>query len=364
MVAADANRRSSGERSGPGRCAGTAAARATGGNDAGSSVRRRREPARHESAQRLRRAHTGAQRRQVALDPALRPSLDEEVAHRRRLDRSGDDRQVAGVGRQLAEQRVLGPTADEVHDLDRDARTGGRRLARPTRTPSARLSRMHRTSASRVVGAAAGRWPRHAASIRPGMSPGGRNVGSFGSMVGPPAARAAAPARRASRSDGSPASAQVRSDSWRSHRPMTLRRNRTRPSTPRSLVKLARRLSSVRIGCLEFDADEPPRPARDVGELVPLGRDADDRRRRVVRADQRHVGGAIEPGRGGDVRPHATERLTGGPELREDGSREPQGVDDVPRPRAARSDRAGRSWTRSSARRRPVRSARRRSGRA
>ena len=51
----------------------------------------------------------------------------------------------------------------------------------------------------------------------------------------------------------------------------------------------------------------------------------------------------------------AAHRRTGAPE---DGSREPQRVDDVPRPRAARSDRAGRSLTRSSARRRPVRSAR------
>ena len=51
---------------------------------------------------------------------------------------------------------------------------------------------------------------RSAAAIRAGMSPGGRNAGSFGSTVGPPAGSVAAPASRRSRSAGSPASAHVR----------------------------------------------------------------------------------------------------------------------------------------------------------
>ena len=41
---------------------------------------------------------------------------------------------------------------------------------------------------------------------------------------------------------------QVRMDSETSHMPMTLRRYRTVPSAPASLVKFAVRLSSVRIG--------------------------------------------------------------------------------------------------------------------
>ena len=106
---------------------------------------------------------------------------------------------------------------------------------------------MQRTSASRVDGAGC---PSRcsAAVIRAGMSPGGRNAGSFGSTVGPPAGRFAAPASRRSRSAGSPASAHVRMDSWRSHSPITLRRKRTLPSTPRSFVKFAARLASVTTG--------------------------------------------------------------------------------------------------------------------
>jgi hypothetical protein len=47
---------------------------------------------------------------------------------------------------------------------------------------------------------------------------------------------------------GFAASAHVRIDSCRSHSPITLRRKRTRPSTPRSLVKFAARLASVTTG--------------------------------------------------------------------------------------------------------------------
>ena len=46
------------------------------------------------------------------------PGLHQHVAQRRRLDRAGQHRQPAGVGGELAEQRVARSAADDVHDLD------------------------------------------------------------------------------------------------------------------------------------------------------------------------------------------------------------------------------------------------------
>ena len=65
-------------------------------------------------------------------------------------------RQAAGVGGELAQQRVAGSAADEVHDVDVPAGRG--RCASPTvlRWASARLSRMHRTVSAGVRGAG---WP-------------------------------------------------------------------------------------------------------------------------------------------------------------------------------------------------------------
>ena len=80
------------------------------------------------------------------------------------------------------------------------------------------------------------------------MSPGGRNEASWGSNTGPPAGSAAAASMSGGSASGVPARSQVRRDSWSSHSPVTLRRNRIVPSTPPSLVKFACRLASVRIG--------------------------------------------------------------------------------------------------------------------
>ena len=82
---------------------------------------------------------------------------------------------------------------------------------------------MQRTVAARVEGGAAPAR-RQASSIRLGMSPGGRNTASSGSMTGPPAGSAAASDSSRPSSSGWPARSHVRSVSWSSHRPMTLRR--------------------------------------------------------------------------------------------------------------------------------------------
>ena len=76
---------------------------------------------------------------------------------------------------------------------------------------------------------------------------------------------------------------------------MTFRRYRMVPSTPRSLVKFAARLSSVSTGCVEFDADQTPGAAGDVGEVRVLGRHADDRGRGVVGADGGHGQRPVQP---------------------------------------------------------------------
>ena len=82
---------------------------------------------------------------------------------------------------------------------------------------------MQRTSAGRLAG---GACPVRgtAAAIRAGMSPGGRNAGSSGSIVGPPAGSSPAAMSSAGSCSGLPASSHVRSDSWSSQRPITLRR--------------------------------------------------------------------------------------------------------------------------------------------
>ena len=57
--------------------------------------------------------------------------LHQDVADRRGLDGPGVDRAAAGVGGELAEQRVLGPAADHVDRPDRRAQDRFQPLDRP-----------------------------------------------------------------------------------------------------------------------------------------------------------------------------------------------------------------------------------------
>ena len=101
----------------------------------------------------------------------------------------------------------------------------------------------------------------------------------------------------------SPGRAHARSDSCSSQSPPTLRRNRVRPSTPPSLVKLAARRLVGEDGRVELEPDERPRAARDVGEVGAFARDADDGRRGVVRADRGDDDGrGARPSRSRDAR--------------------------------------------------------------
>ena len=65
------------------------------------------------------------ERLEVAREEPAGARLHEDVAEGGRLDRPGQDRQLAGVRGQLAEERVPGAAADEVDDLDRPAGQAG-----------------------------------------------------------------------------------------------------------------------------------------------------------------------------------------------------------------------------------------------
>jgi hypothetical protein len=80
--------------------------------------------------QRLCARHQGAQIRQRATESAQRPSLDENVAERRRLDRPGDHGQTDAVRDRLAEQPVLSSAPDHVNFLMTATREPGCLLQR------------------------------------------------------------------------------------------------------------------------------------------------------------------------------------------------------------------------------------------
>ena len=185
---------------------------------------------------------------------------------RGRLDRPGDHRAARGVGGELAQQRVLRPAADDVDDLDRPARqAGGVVDGAGVRRGEAVEDAAHERG--RPAGAA-GRPRRRHAAIRAGMSPGARNDGSSGSNTGPPARqrgggleqrlerlRRARPLPRPQRLLEQPQAGDVAEEPDRAVDPALV-----------GEVRAPARLGEDRRGRL--DADERPRPARDVGERV------------------------------------------------------------------------------------------------
>ena len=141
---------------------------------------------------------------------------------------------------------VAGAAADEVDDLDRLPGQPGRVARRSARTPRRGCRGCSGRAPARDVGAgcpsrrqAACDPRRHVARRQEGRVVGVEGRAAGGQLAG---GDRAAPAGLS----GVPASSQVRSDSWSSHRPITLRRKRIRSSTPPSFVKFAARLASVR----------------------------------------------------------------------------------------------------------------------
>ena len=96
MVAAEARRRSTGESlTGPVRRYGCSSdGRGSRRRVTVSRLRSGRVASRFVAPQRLGRADPRAKGLEIAGDPARRPGLDEDVAERRGLDRSGDDREL------------------------------------------------------------------------------------------------------------------------------------------------------------------------------------------------------------------------------------------------------------------------------
>ena len=155
-------------------------------------------------------------------DGAERAGLHQRVAERGGLDRPGHDRQAAGVGGELAEQRVAGAAADDVHDVDVPAGQPLRVGARRARWARARLSRMQRTIAGRAgrhrLAGARGRRRRSGPACRPA-------AGTPGRPGRRPRRTAGTRGRLAQqRRPGRPAPPRRAGDSCSSHRPMTLRR--------------------------------------------------------------------------------------------------------------------------------------------
>ena len=194
---------------------------------------------------------------------AKRACLHEHVAERRRLDRSGEHGKSAAVGRELAQQPVLsarrrrcGRSRTVAGQAFGARRARGERLARGSRRCCARAP-------PRSDGARQAPFPCSSSPMRAGMSPGGRKRGSsasntVGSAVIGTRPREAAPRGRLARRLA-PTAASI---SLSSHRPITLVRNRMRPSTPPSLVKFAVPGLVGEDRALELDARPAPRCRR------------------------------------------------------------------------------------------------------
>ena len=164
-----------------------------------------------------------------------------------------------------------------------------------TRWPasSAAWSTVRRVGGGERVDDAADSLGRRQAAARPaarrrsvsGMSPGAMKAGIVDVDRRATGGRAAAAGAAGRRGHGRRPRPRRAAHSCRSQRPPTLRRNRVRPSTPRSLVKFACAGGLGEDGRLELEADERPGAAGDVGEPVGGRGHGDDGRRGVVRAD-------------------------------------------------------------------------------
>ncbi len=190
---------------------------------------------------------------------AQRTGLDEHVAQRRRLDRSGHHRPAGAVRDRLAQQPVLRAPADQVHGADALSREplsgvqGARVRLRQALHDGAHEDR-------RRPGAPPGRARRTTARSGPACRRAAGNEGPARRTRARGRLTSAAAASSAVSSRGVPRRSQVRSVSLSSQVPMTLVRNLVRPPTPRSLVKFARRDSSVTTGWSSSTPTSPQVP--------------------------------------------------------------------------------------------------------
>ena len=147
---------------------------------------------------------------------------------------------------------------------------------------SASESRIVRVNSAGVAGAGCPD-SRHAAAMRPGMSPAVANRGSSGSTTLRPAGTCSAAATRSAASSVMPCCAHRRRHSSSSQRPVTFLRSRTVFSAPSSFVTFARSAELEVTGVGTLASDQRPGPARDVhGRPVRAQRGTRNGARRVV----------------------------------------------------------------------------------
>ena len=195
---------------------------------------------------------------------------------------------------------------------------------------------MQRTIAARATGRA---WPdrAHQSRIRVGMSPGGRNAGSSGSMTGPPAGQ-----RRGGTEDrvevlgrarSVPGPHRLREQPQAHHVPQVPDACRPRRA---SFVKFAARPASVRIGASSSTPTRPQVPHEIHAAPSPSAGTATTAE--AVSCDPTSVTGvaAAEAGRAGDGRQERPEALARLADRREEPARQAERVDQVPRPVAGR----------------------------
>ena len=193
--------------------------------------------------------------------------------------------------------------------MRRRRRGGRRRRSRPERRAasrtvrpkaSARLSRMQRTSATRLAGAG---WSSRAqrAAIRAGMSPGGRKDGVV--RVDDRTACRELPRGGEQRRQILGRAFELPGPERLLEQPQPHHVAQVADATvDAALVREVRRAALLgQDGSVELDADQRPRPAGDVGERDVAGGHPDDRRRGVVRPDERQDRLGREAGPSPDV---------------------------------------------------------------
>ena len=267
-----------------------------------------RAASRFVAPQRLGRTDPSRECLEIAGDPPRRPGLDEDVAERRGLDRSGDHRELAriAVSWQRRSLRAPPPTRwtrfDAAAGQARRIADGGREGGGEAVEDAAHEGRARSDGAG---------WP--AAAAPPRSAPACRRAAGMPDRSGRrsdrrPAARAA-PASRRSRSAGSPASAHVRMRFLEQPQPHHVAQEAD-PAVHAALVREVRRAAGVR-------EDRPRRARRRPGPTSRTRCRRSDRRRperrqrpRRCRASRRWSTGVPSAGR--SRRPHRPKRRRAG----------------------------------------------------
>ena len=168
---------------------------------------------------------------------------------------------------------------------------------------------MHRTTSG---GSCGGRWPiaRQAAVIRAGMSPGGRNTGSSGSIT---ARSGGSPRRRGQqRVQAGPAGAGPGPHGLlQQPQAHHVAQVPDRAVDARFVAEVGGPAGLGEHRLIQLHPDQGPRAAGDVGEVAARGRHGDHGGRGVMRADRDHGQRGGQPGLAGGVGPQVADGSPG-----------------------------------------------------